>query len=164
VAQNPAQRRLICLFVLPDHYCSLIPLFSGSSCAFTCCVRLILAVSLCIAYKACFLYPYPHVRAIFHVQAADFVARFFFCTTRLCLVLCYSSCLSILKHRVIHRARAKNSLFHQFSPSFESSSMPEDDFDIYGEDEGFDASANAQVGRCCTALTCRTSHTDFGAG
>ena len=24
--------------------------------------------------------------------------------------------------------------------------MPEDDFDIYGEDEGFNASADAQVG------------------
>jgi hypothetical protein len=40
--------------------------------------------------------------------------------------------------------------------------MPEDYFDTYGEDEGFDASANAQVG-CCTAPTCRISHTDFGA-
>jgi hypothetical protein len=39
------------------------------------------------------------------------------------------------------------SLFHHLSSSFESSTMPEDDFDIYGEDEGFNAAENDQVGQ-----------------
>ena len=31
--------------------------------------------------------------------------------------------------------------------------MPEEDFDIYGEDEGFNASASVQVGNyCCSPL------------
>jgi hypothetical protein len=60
-----AQRR--CSFfptaVVHSYLCSLPAL-----CAFTCCVKFFLAVSNCIAYNACFLYPYLHVRAIFHVK------------------------------------------------------------------------------------------------
>ena len=55
--------------------CLLVHLFAGSSCAFACFVRFILALLVCIACKPCFLYPYLHVRAIFHVQVTDFVTR-----------------------------------------------------------------------------------------
>jgi hypothetical protein len=35
--------------------------------------------------------------------------------------------------------------------------MPEEDFDIYGEDEGYNASANAQVGKYCFHILQDTS-------